>query len=316
MPQSIPTQRDFERMRGLGLTLRMPLFWFQVEPERGRYDFSVPDQVIGEAARRGVRVLPFVYGSPLWLSADSARPPLGDARARGAWTAFLARVVDRYGPAGEFWKDRPARLPIRRWQVWNEPNFVVFWQPRPSPAGYADLLRLSARVIRQRDPDATIVAAGVAPVEGETRPWEFLRRLYRVPGVERQFDVAALHPYAPSVRGVEYEIRQTRRVMARAGDGRTPLQLTELGVASAGRFANPFDRGRRGQARFLERVFARLESERTRWRLAGVDWFTWQDAPAADRYCVFCEFAGLFDKAGEPKPSWWAFRRAVDASVR
>ncbi len=37
------------------------------------------------------------------------------------------------------------------------------------------------------DPGATILAAGVAPVEAGITPWAFLRRLYEVPGVRRAF---------------------------------------------------------------------------------------------------------------------------------
>ena len=311
VPQGPLAARDFERMRGLDLTVRMPIYWFEVEPEPGRYDFSAPDQIVAEAAVRGIRVMPFVYGSPPWVAADQARPPLDSASARRAWSAFLARLVERYGPGGDFWEGREAKRPIRHWQIWNEPNFVVFWRPRPSPRGYARLLEISARAVRRLDPEAEIAAAAVAPVAGDLRPWEFLRRLYRVPGVESAFDLAALHPYAVSVRGVEYAIRQTRRVLARAGDGRLPLLVTELGVASAGQIPSPFDRGPRGQARFLERAFARLASNRERWRLAGAYWFAWQDLPRPDPSCVFCQFAGLVDLDGSPKPSWWAFRRSL-----
>jgi hypothetical protein len=315
VPQRPLTAGAFDRMTGLGLTLRMPFFWYQIEPQPGKYDFAELDRVLGEAARTGVRVLPVLYGTPSWISSDPARPPLGRPSPLGAWKSFVLRLVLRYGPHGEFWAGRSQRQPVHRWQVWNEPNFVLFWSPRPSPRRYARLLRVTANVIRNADHGARIVAAGVAPIEGGMLPWEFLRRMYRVPGVRRDFDVAALHPYAASVRGVEYEVRQTRRVMARAGDGREPLQLTELGVASGGEYPNSFDRGPRGQARFVERVFARLVAERRRWRIGGVDWFSWQDGPEPDPHCVFCEFAGLFDSSGNPKPSWWSYRRAVTDST-
>jgi polysaccharide biosynthesis protein PslG len=315
-PQGSLAPADFDRMRGVVGTLRIPVYWFRVEPARGQYDFAELDETVASAAAAGVRVLPFVYGTPPWLSTDPARPPLGSASGERTWAEFLRRLVRRYGPRGELWAGQRRALPIRRWQIWNEPNFLLFWRPRPSPDGYARLLRSAARAIRAEDRGATIVAAGVAPVEGGMDPWEFLARMYRVPGVERDFDVLALHPYSSSLRILEYEIRRTRQVMARAGDGGRPLQITEVGVASDGRFPNPFDRGLRGQARYLERALTRLASQRRRWRIAGADWFTWQDAPEPEVHCVFCEFAGLFDRSGDPKPSWWAFKRAVAAVVR
>lgn len=315
VPQGELTARDFDRMRGLGLTVRVPFLWLAIEPHRGEFDFSETDRLASEAARTGVQLLPMLYGTPAWLASDHARPPLGPA-GRRAWAGFVRQMVGRYGRGGEFWRGRSPRLPVRSWQVWNEPNFVVFWRPRPSPRGYARLLDISARAIRGADPRALVVAAGVAPVEGDPWPWEYLRRLYRVPGAKRDFDLAALHPYANTLSGVEYAVRATRRVMARAGDGRKPLLLSEIGVASDGRFSNPYDHGRRGQARFLTRVYSLLLAERRRWRIAGAGWFTWRDGSRPDGYCVFCEFAGLFDAAGKPKPSWWAFRRAASAALR
>jgi hypothetical protein len=308
VPQGELSSRDFDRMEGVVGTLRIPIYWFQVEPRPGEYDFSGFDELVGQAAERGVRVLPFVYGSPAWLSGDPAIPPQGTARGRAAWAGFLRRLVRRYGPNGDFWEGRPRSLPIRRWQIWNEPNFLLFWRPRPSPSGYARLLRIAARAIRAVDRGARIVTAGVAPVEGGMLPWRFLLKLYRVPGV-RRFDVVALHPYSSSLRGLEYEIRQTRRAMARSGDAGTPLQVTELGTASNGVFPNPYDKGPAGQATYLRRAFRLLLGERRRWRIAGIDWFTWQDASAPDPHCVFCQYAGLFDGDGNPKPSWSAFRR-------
>jgi hypothetical protein len=316
VPQGSLAAQDFDRMRGVVGTLRIPVYWFQVEPAPGEYDFAELDETIEGATAAGVRILPFVYGTPSWLDPDPARPPLASKAAERAWTDLLRRLVRRYGPGGEIWRGRSGRLAIRRWQIWNEPNFLLFWRPRPSPAGYVRLLRISARAIRHEDPRATIVAAGIAPVEGGMDPWEFLREMYRVPGVERDFDVLALHPYSSSLRVLEYELRLTRRVMARAGDGKRPLQITELGVASGGQFPNPFDRGVRGQARYLERAFGRLAELRHRWHIAGVDWFTWQDSATPELHCVFCQYAGLFDAGGNPKPSWWAFKRTVSVTVR
>src|SRR5690348_9911389 len=39
---------DFARMGDLGLTLRVPLYWFQVEPRPGEFDFSGFDRTVAE----------------------------------------------------------------------------------------------------------------------------------------------------------------------------------------------------------------------------------------------------------------------------
>lgn len=310
VPQAPLSQQDLDRMQEVVRTVRIPIFWFQVEPRQGEYDFTELDETVERAAAAGIRVLPFVYGTPRWLSEDPAVPPLASASMRHAWGTFLRRLVIRYGPGGEIWRGGKG-LPIRRWQIWNEPNFLLFWRPRPSPRDYASLLRISARAIREENRGATIVAAGIAPVEGGMRPWTFLRRMYDVRGVRGDFDVVGLHPYAPHVRWVADQIRLIRSVMREAGDGRKPLLLTEIGVASSGRYPNAFDKGPHGQASFLRRTLELVVAKRRAWHVAGVDWFTWQDSLAPDPHCVFCEYGGLLDRSGSPKPAWWAFRRVV-----
>jgi hypothetical protein len=309
VPQGPLSAGDLDRMKGVVGTLRIPMYWFELEPAPGIHDFERYDALLGAAAERGIRAMPFVYGTPSWVDSSSSRPPLATLRGRRAWASFLRVVVDRYGRGGEFWKGRPARLPVQSWQIWNEPNFKLFWRPRPSPRGYARMLRISARAIRGKDPRATIAAAGVAPVGGGLLPWVFLRRLYGVPGVRRSFDVVAVHPYASSVRRMEAQVRDARTIMDAAGDSSTPLLVSEFGVASQGRIESAFVLGERGQASFVHDALSLLVSKRRAWRIAGAHWFTWQDGLAADPHCAFCEGAGLLDREGTPKPAWWAFRQ-------
>jgi hypothetical protein len=316
VPQSPLGARDFKRMHGVVGTLRIPIYWPQVEPRAGELDFAALDATVSAAAAAGVRVLPFVYGTPAWLAATPTRPPLG-ARGRSAWVGFLRALVNRYGSNGELWRGRgPGRVPIRQWQIWNEPNFLLFWRPRPSPSGYARLLRISARTIRTTDPGAQVVAAGLAPVEGGMLPWTFLRKLYAVPGVRATFDLAAVHPYSASLGGMAYQVRKARQVMAAAGDGGKPLLISELGVASDSLLPTPFNWGLKGQASFLRRAYGLLLGARQRWHIAGIDWYAWQDMSTADPHCVFCEYAGLFDSSGQPKAAWRALRGVATSSGR
>jgi hypothetical protein len=310
VPQGPLAAADFARMRGVVGTLRIPIAWSQVERRAGELDFVALDAIVSAAARSGVRVLPFVYGTPAWLERDPARPPLS-GRARASWVGFLDALVRRYGPGGDLWDGAARKLPIRSWQIWNEPNFLLFWRPRPSPSGYARLLRISGKAIRGIDRGAKIVAAGLAPVEGGMLPWTFLRKLYAVPGAPSSFDVAAVHPYSSTLRGVTYQVRKARQVMSAAGDGRKPLLVSELGVTSASQLPTGFDWGLEGQATFLRRAYGLLLRSRQRWHIAGVDWYAWKDMEVSDPHCVFCQHAGLLDAAGRPKPAWRALRQAV-----
>ncbi|HXR61387.1 MAG TPA: hypothetical protein VN732_08680, partial [Solirubrobacterales bacterium] len=237
VPQGPLRPADLRRIGELDLGLRVVVRWSETETTPGRYDFSALDAQIGAAAERGIQVLPEVDATPAWLRPRPFMPPLGKRGLR-SWRNFLRALVERYGHGGQFWQGRARRQPVRRWQLWNEPNFPVFWRPRPSPRGYARLLHAGAAAVRGADPRAEIVAAGLAPIERQPMPWEFLRRLYRVPGFRGDFDYAALHPYSPNVEVLAYEIERTREVMAAAGDADKPLLITEFGVASGSQYPN------------------------------------------------------------------------------
>ena len=58
------------------------------------------------------------------------RPGHGAAatpRGTAAYTQFLTALVGRYGPSGSLWAEQPGlpRMPIRDWQIWNEPNLTL-----------------------------------------------------------------------------------------------------------------------------------------------------------------------------------------------
>jgi hypothetical protein len=304
--------RDFKRMQRGGVeTLRFILRWRAVEPARGVYDWAAVDAIVAGAARRGVTPLPVVYGSPAWVAEPESHPPLDSATDRRAWRGFLGALVDRYGPGGSLWAGPGRALPIRRWQIWNEPNFDFYWDPRPRAAQYARLVAASRRGLDRADRRAELVLAGVAAVRSGVPWWRFLRRLYEVPGFRRDFDAAALHPYSPGIRLLARQVELAREIMRDSGDAAKPLAITEVGWASGGPPEAPLIAGRRGQARLLERAFSLLERHSRRWRISEVDWYAWQDSLAVEPFCSFCEQAGLFDLRGRAKPAWRTFQRVV-----
>jgi Beta-galactosidase len=100
VPQATPTANDLTRLEGVVGTLRIPIYWSESEPAPGEFDFSALDALVGAAAEHGIRVQPFVFGTPAWLASEQARPPL-DPRASAAWAEFLTVLVKRYGTGGD-----------------------------------------------------------------------------------------------------------------------------------------------------------------------------------------------------------------------
>jgi hypothetical protein len=310
-PQTVLTEPEMAQMsRARITTMRLPLYWSNVEardPSHSRRNWSWFDVQVAQAAEAGITVLPFVWGSPRWVAPSLETEPTG-SRDRKAWSAFLRQAAARYGPQGTFWALNPEvpRRPIRRWQIWNEPNIVTFSR-NPDPARYAMLVRTSARALHSVDPAAKVILAGVfgevTHIPPNVDPVAFIDRVYKQPQAKRFIDGIALHPYLARAQEMYPIARELRRVLKRNQAARTGLWITEMGWGSdAGE--SRWERGKRGQVRQLNRAMSILSRRRRAWRVRGVYWFTWRDQTSA---CQFCDSAGLFTQAGDPKRSWYAF---------
>jgi hypothetical protein len=310
-PQSAPSEGDYELMERAGLTsLRWPLNWSQVEefsPYAAEPDWSGFDRGVELAAIYGMRMLPFVSSTPTWVAGEFRREPVNGYWQRQAWTAFLGRAVRRYGANGIFWREHPdlTYLPVRAWEIWNEPNIVTFGTV--NPGRFAQLIRISGRVLNRNDPSAKLIMGGLfgrpLQVPPNMQAGRFLSQVYRGRRVKQWFDGVALHPYVSSAAAVRGQIRNLRRVMRAHNDADTPLYITELGWGSDS-YESRWERGLRGQAEELDRAFSMLTSHRRAWRIGGVWWFSWADASNA---CQFCDSAGLLTESREAKPAWYRF---------
>jgi hypothetical protein len=91
---------------------------------------------------------------------------------------------------------------VAAYQVWNEPNLAREWggQP-PDPQGYVEMLKGCYMAIKQADPEALVVSAGLAPT-GNGPPaamsdTQFLVEMYEA-GAGPYFDLLGVH--APGFR--------------------------------------------------------------------------------------------------------------------
>ncbi len=327
-PQTALTDTDASYMKAGGIgSVRWPFNWELIQPtKKGGYDWSSVDQAVAAASRKGLKVLPFLYGAPRWIANKPTTLPIDSGRARKAWLAFVDAAIARYGPGGEFWNEHapsqaavnyvpavPRPQPIRTWQVWNEANFFYFAYP-VSPSRYAKLLKLTYKEIKADDPLAKVVLSGLfgAPDQQGKRGMDatkFLAALYRVPGIRNYFDAVALHPYAFHVEDLEELTEEMREVIVENHDNSTGLYLTEMGWGSQN---DPnvvaFEQGIQGQARELRKSYAYLIANRHRLNLKGTYWYSWKDNPEYAA-CSFCDSVGLFGagRGFHPKPAWRAF---------
>jgi hypothetical protein len=303
-------ERQFALMARSGVeSVRLQVAWAGLEPARGIYDWKASDRLFAAAARHRIQILANVMTTPMWASErpKDANPAIWPPRDPRWFGTFMRRLVERYGPRGTFWEAHPSvpRVPVRWWQIWNEPMARVYWAKRPWAPSFTRLLRAGYTAVHREDRGAKVVAASLATF-GRYTAWDGARDLYRA-GAGRSFDVISVHPFtsgtipvAQSVDRVIATVRRVRQVMRGAGDARTPIILTEVSwPAALGRV--PKDRllgletTPRGQEQRLRAAYARLARERRSLRIAQVYWFTWAspydaDSPGSD---VPYRFSGL-----------------------
>jgi hypothetical protein len=297
-------------------TVRWRMNWSHIEPSSGHFDWSAADAVVGDLAAQGIRVLPVMWGSPGWVASSAITPPISTQKQRDAWSGYLRAAIKRYGPQGNYWTgsyrtQHPGKtpLPIDTWQIWNEANLSRAMNP-PTPSTYAKLLTLSHTVIKQADPKAKVMFAGLLSHPNGASAWDFLRGVYQQPGARHAFDIMASNAYSSSVSRMLDDLGHIRQTMAANGQGPKPLWVTEVGWGSDPVNSANFGqtKGMQGQRKILVQAFSALEQKRSAWRIGKVLWWNFRDpAGGKSSNCSFCTSAGLLTNDFKTKPAWSAF---------
>ena len=294
--------------------VRMFVDWNKYEPSPGNYD-AFEDRRFGErigtATARGQKVLLVVVRSPRWASgsSDVNHPP----RDPATYAGFLRRLAVQFPAVAAF-------------EVWNEPDESIWWQPAPNPGAYAALLNASYDAVKSANPAAKVVTGGLTG-----NNYRFLEQIVDAGGTK--FDAVGVHTDTacltsppeeqyrePDGRIGRYsftgyrEIRQS--LMTRGID--KPIWMTEMGwstltsTCTVGERAGtkPSGVSQEEQARYLSQAYACLQRD------TYVDhafWFSLQDlggTPSYDHYL------GLINANGTAKPAFEAFRAFATASAK
>jgi len=144
--------------------------------------------------------------------------------------------------------------------------------------------------------------------------WTDLGKVYAAGG-GRLFDQAAQNPFTLRTAGVIRSVRLFRGVMARHGDARKPVLITELSWPSAlgkTKLRYGFEVSERDQARRISEAIPLLGRLRTQLHIGGVFWYTWLSPPVGSDQPF--DYSGLRRQSGSgivSKPALAAWRRAA-----
>ncbi len=205
-----PTMRaDIMQLAAVGFrVVRLDLSWSLIEQQPGTYDFSLYEPIIETLAAYGIRPLCILgYTNALY---EHTSAPAGDVvgphtdEVRQAFARFAAAAAGHFKDRGIYW------------EVWNEPDYMLFWYPTPLADDYMALAKLAIPAIRQADPQGTILTPALTGLEPQYQSaQDFLERCF-VLGLADLTDALSLHPYrfdAPESVSADYQ--RLRALLAR-----------------------------------------------------------------------------------------------------
>ncbi|MCP9272607.1 cellulase family glycosylhydrolase [Mycolicibacterium arenosum] len=199
-------KQQLQDMKDIGVTnVRVFVPWATIE-FFGPYDpgswpgtqlWADIDNIMRAAQELDMGVLAEINSTPPHAVIDG---PIGSGTPDPAkFAAFLQKFIGEYGDV------------VSAYEVWNEPNYAAFSSPI-DPEAYASLLAAAAKVIRQYDASASVVAGAVGTVQDSfvtmnTLTWvnRMLAQLETLAAADPEwdlddyFDALSIHPYGEEI---------------------------------------------------------------------------------------------------------------------
>ncbi|MCF7802645.1 MAG: beta-galactosidase [Candidatus Marinimicrobia bacterium] len=215
-------RKDFELLKESGVKyLRISFGWDAIEYEEDKYDWLFWDDFVKTAVEEyGLTLIPYICYTPQWNSTASVEDSL----------YFWNHPPKDFNEFGEFMGDLVNRYEdyIKTWELWNEPDISVYWQG--TTAEFAEFTKIGSRAVKEADPDAKVVLAGLA------HRIQFTRELFRDYDISDYVDIVNIHNYFETwhqdpVENIDEYINDIHDIIWRWGDGQ-PLWMAEVGYST------------------------------------------------------------------------------------
>ena len=221
---------------------RTGLFWEAVDHS----GWGTFDEMYSAMLARGIRPLWVIQAAPCWAQAGKCKQGNHPSEEHyDDFANFAAQAAQRY----------PQSLGI---EVWNEPNWNVYWGGKADPQAYGRMVAAVAPAVHAANPQMNVVTAGLSPhinSEKDAMAYrKFLRRAYATGGPQLA-DAIGAHPYPNRLYSQDYlgnvraHIYRYESVMNQNGDGDTPIWVTEAGISTSGKEAFTEEHQAEGLAR-------------------------------------------------------------------
>ncbi|MDF7819993.1 hypothetical protein P1X15_20400 [Runella sp. MFBS21] len=165
--------------------IRLQGGWSKCEKVKGTYDFAWLDAIIPDAASRGVA--PWVelsYGNPIYEGGGEAKLaghiPTSPEGLQG-WDNWVRAMVTRY------------KNQVPQWEIWNEPDI----NRNHTGKQIGEFYVRTAKIVKSIQPDAQLIALGMASVTNLNFVRDFMEYLYQNNALDL-IDILTYHGYSPN----------------------------------------------------------------------------------------------------------------------
>ncbi len=202
--------------------IRLWVTWGGVEREKGVYDFSYYDAIIRRAGEDGtlllITIMPFAewdqdrchgeeYYGKMPMPEGKVKIKVGKPCSMEDYRSFLRKFVERYD--GDGIDDMPGLIyPVKYWEIMNEPGMqgkdpsgLKFFYGAPQE--YLEILKVSYTTIKEVDPEAKVLMAGMAgmhkqfvefwdPILSEAKDYFDIANIHSIDTDEKREDLFVL----------------------------------------------------------------------------------------------------------------------------
>ena len=244
--------------------LREDFEWSKIEPQNDAWKWDVTDNLLIEAAKRNVHILPVLIDTPSWAGSAWNAIPSDPSE----YAEYSSKVAERYGPGGSFWQAHPdiASFAPEYFELWNEPYLNEFSAGGIDPGRYARLVKAAASAGHSSNPAAKYLLAAEQAPSGDRNT--FIDGMYSaVPDLNSYFDAVAVHPYSPGSSpdqlkdgwGFTERLDAIRAKLVAHGAQAKPLWVTEIGWSTCPSSADCVSEQK--QAAYLARTLELLSTK-------------------------------------------------------
>ena len=161
--------------------VRRGYYWYVIETEKGKYDFSQYDLLVNNLTANNIRPYFTMFGgNSLYQNATygASTPPTTPESIAG-FAEFVYESMLHFKGKGIIW------------ELWNEPNLESFWPPKANATQYGQLALAIGKKM-QSDPETkNEIYIGPAVNELDTK---YLTTIFEM-GLLSYFDAICFHPY-------------------------------------------------------------------------------------------------------------------------